>query len=90
MSLAASSAAPRRERVRRLCRRLPQAKIFVGFWQLPAEEAETALAGTRADLVVTSLRQAVEQTLNSKKEAASAEFGGELGASALPLAVASL
>jgi hypothetical protein len=35
-------------------------KIFVGFGKLPAEEAEAALSGTRADLVVTSLRQAVE------------------------------
>jgi hypothetical protein len=60
--------------VRRLRRRLPQAKIVAGFWTLTAQEAEerNALAATRADLVVTSLRQAMEQAVNSAKEAASA------------------
>jgi hypothetical protein len=42
--------------VRRLRRRLPQAKIVDGFWTLAAQEAEerNALAATRADLVTTS------------------------------------
>ena len=53
--------------VRRLRRRLPRAKIFVGFRDLPAEEAEAALSATRADLVVPSLRQAVEQALKYRK-----------------------
>jgi hypothetical protein len=68
--------------VRRLRRRLPQAKIFVGFWALTAQEAEErdALAATRADLVVTSLRQAVEQVANAAKEAASADLEGEIRA----------
>jgi predicted PurR-regulated permease PerM len=69
--------------VRRLRRRLPQAKIFVGFWTLTAQEAEErdALAATRADLVFTSLRQAVEQVANAAKEAASADLEGEIRAS---------
>jgi predicted PurR-regulated permease PerM len=66
--------------VRRLRRRLPQAKIVDGFWTLRAQEAEerNALAATRADLVVTSLRQAVEQVVNAAKEAASADLKGEI------------
>jgi predicted PurR-regulated permease PerM len=57
---------------RRLRRKLPQAKIFAGFWTLTDQEvgARDALAATHADLVVTSLRQAVEQILNAEKEAA--------------------
>jgi predicted PurR-regulated permease PerM len=49
--------------VRRLRRRLPNAKIIVGFWTLSDDAARQvhALRETGADLVVTSLRQAVEQ-----------------------------
>jgi predicted PurR-regulated permease PerM len=69
--------------VRRLRRRLPQAKIFVGLWTLTAQGAEErdALAATRADLVFTSLRQAVEQVANVAKEAASGDLEGEIRAS---------
>ena len=77
--------------VRRLRRGLPQAKIVAGFWTLTEQEAEErdALAATRADLVVTSLRQAVEQVVNAAKEAASADLEGEIRAPALaPLAAA--
>jgi hypothetical protein len=65
---------------RRLRRKMPQAKIFAGFWALTAEEAEArdALAATRADLVVTSLRQAVEQVVNAEREAASADLKGKI------------
>jgi predicted PurR-regulated permease PerM len=68
--------------VRRLRRRLSQAKIVAGFWTLTADEAEArdALGATRADLVVTSLRQAVEQVVNAAKEAASANLEGEIRA----------
>ena len=68
--------------VRRLRRRLPQAKIFVGLWTLTAQDAEErdALAATRADLVFTSLRQAVEQVANAAKEAASGDLEGEIRA----------
>jgi len=71
--------------VRRLRRRLPQAKIFAGFWTLTAQEADErdALAATRADLVVTSLRQAVEQVVNAAKEAAAADLEGEIRAPAV-------
>ena len=71
--------------VRRLRRRLPQAKIVAGFWTLTADEAEArdALAATRADCVVTSLRQAVEQVVNAAKEAASADLKGEIRAPAV-------
>jgi hypothetical protein len=60
--------------VRRLRRRLPQAKIIDGFWTLTIEEAEErhALAATRADCVATSLHQAVEQVVTAAREAASA------------------
>ena len=71
--------------VRRLRRRLPQAKIVDGFWTLTAQEVEErgALAATRADCVVTSLRQAVEQVVNAAKEAASADFDREIRAPAV-------
>ena len=59
--------------VRRLRRRLPQATIVDGFWTLPAQEVEDrdALMATRADCVVTSLRQAVEEAVNAARQAAS-------------------
>jgi predicted PurR-regulated permease PerM len=61
--------------VRRLRRRLPQATIIDGFWTLTAQEAadRDALLATRADCVVTSLRQAVEQAVAAAKLAASAD-----------------
>jgi hypothetical protein len=71
--------------VRRLRRRLPQAKIIDGFWTLTAQEAEErdALAATRADCVATSLRQAVEQVVHAAKEAASADLESEIRAPAV-------
>jgi predicted PurR-regulated permease PerM len=71
--------------VRRLRRRLPQAKIVDAFWTLTAQEVEErdALAVTRADCVVTSLRQAVEQVVNAAKEAASADLKDETRAPAI-------
>jgi hypothetical protein len=77
--------------VRRLRRRLPQAKIVDGFWTLTAQEVEErdALAETRADCVVTSLRQAVEQVVNAARQAADAFSEGETRAPAVaPLATA--
>jgi predicted PurR-regulated permease PerM len=49
--------------VRRLRRGLPTVRIFVGFWTLGDDEGRQveALHETGADLVVTSLGQAVEQ-----------------------------
>jgi hypothetical protein len=57
----------------------PQAKIVDGFWTLTPHEVEQrdALAATRADCVVTSLRQAVEQVVNAAKEAPSADLESE-------------
>ena len=51
--------------VRRLRRRLPQAKIVIGFWTLGGgdEVREEALAATGADAIVTSLREAVERAV---------------------------
>jgi len=72
--------------VRRLRRRLPRATIVDGFWTLTAQEAldRDALAATRADGVVTSLRQAVEQTVNAARLAASSDLvEGELHPSAI-------
>lgn len=64
--------------VRRLRRRLPRAKIIDGFWTMTAQEAEArdALAATRADLVVTSLEQAV----SAAKEAVSGDLAVEIRA----------
>jgi hypothetical protein len=58
--------------VRRLRRKLPQARILAGFWTLTGHEAEerNALTATRADLVVTSLREAVDQVVRAAKDAA--------------------
>jgi hypothetical protein len=77
--------------VRRLRRRLPQAKIVDGFWTLTAQEVEQrdALAATRADTVVTSLRQAVEQVVSAAKDTASADLEGDTRAPAIaPLGAA--
>jgi len=54
--------------VRRLRRGLPNVRIFVGFWTLGDNEGRQveALRETGADLVVTSLRQAVEQITTEK------------------------
>lgn len=56
--------------VRRLRRKLPHAKIWVGLWTQSPEEMEhrEALRETGADLVVTSLRQAVEKTIAAVAE----------------------
>jgi hypothetical protein len=71
--------------VQRLRRRLPQAKIVDGFWTLTEQEVEerNALQATRADLVATSLRQAVEQVLDAAKKAASADPGAAIRAPAI-------
>jgi hypothetical protein len=47
--------------------------IIDGFWTLTAREVveRDALGATRADCVVTSLRQAVEQAVNAARLAAS-------------------
>ncbi|HZU89390.1 MAG TPA: AI-2E family transporter, partial [Stellaceae bacterium] len=70
--------------VQRLRRKLPQAQIVDGFWTLTEQEAEerNALPETRADLLATSLRQAVEQVLNAAKEAARADLDAEIRAPA--------
>jgi predicted PurR-regulated permease PerM len=49
--------------VRRLRRRLPQARIVVGFWTVSPEETDArgALKETGADAIVTSLRHAVDR-----------------------------
>jgi hypothetical protein len=53
---------------RRLRRGLPSVPILVGFWTLSEEDAihRAALRETGTDLVVTSLRQAVEQVTLAK------------------------
>jgi hypothetical protein len=49
---------------------------------LTAQEAQErdALGATRADCVVTSLRQAVQQVVSTAKDAASADLVGEIRA----------
>jgi predicted PurR-regulated permease PerM len=78
--------------VRRLRRRLPQATIVAGFWTSTAQEFEErdALAATRADRVVTSLRLAVEHVINAANEAAAADLEDETRTAAVaPLAAPS-
>jgi inosine-uridine nucleoside N-ribohydrolase len=55
--------------VRRLRRKLPNVQIIVGFWGLSEDEAKriNAQRETGADLVVTSLREAVEQITTAAK-----------------------
>ena len=57
---------------------------------MTAQEARErdALAATRADCVVTSLRQAVEQVVSAAKEAASADLEGEIRAPVVALLAA--
>ena len=52
--------------VRRLRRKLPRARIVIGFWTLGDDETRfrEALAATGADSIVTSLRKAVDQVSN--------------------------
>jgi hypothetical protein len=61
--------------VRRLRRKLPRVRILVGLWTLNDEDARQrdALRETGADLIVTSLRQAVEQIRASTEGADQAE-----------------
>jgi hypothetical protein len=57
--------------VRRLRRKLPQAKILVGFWTMTAENASRRdpIEGTGADLSALSLQQAVAQVCKAANEA---------------------
>jgi predicted PurR-regulated permease PerM len=65
--------------VRRLRRRLPQARIVVGYWTLGEEAAarRDPLAATGADLVVTSLRQAVDTIVAAAREPLEARRAAE-------------
>jgi hypothetical protein len=65
--------------VRRLRRRLPQARIVVGYWTLSEEAAarRDPLAATGADLVVTSLRQAVDTIVAASREPLEAQRAAE-------------
>jgi predicted PurR-regulated permease PerM len=58
--------------IRRLRRKLPRAQIVVGFWTLGDEDAtrRNALGETGADLIVTSLRQAIEHVVTAASETA--------------------
>jgi hypothetical protein len=57
--------------VRRLRRKLPEAKILVGFWTMTAEDASRRdpIEGTGADLSALSLQQAVAQVCSAANEA---------------------
>jgi predicted PurR-regulated permease PerM len=65
--------------VRRLRRRLPQARIVVGYWTLAEDAAarRDPLAATGADLVVTSLRQAVDTIVAAAREPVEASRAAE-------------
>jgi predicted PurR-regulated permease PerM len=57
---------------RRLRRKLPQVKILLGLWTLDQADSErrNARKETEVDVVVTSLRQAVERTLTEARKSA--------------------
>jgi hypothetical protein len=65
--------------VRRLRRRLPQARIVVGYWTLAEDAAarRDPLAATGADLVVTSLRQAVDTIVAASRKPLEARRAAE-------------
>ncbi len=69
--------------VRRLRRRLPHGKILVGFWRLNDEQVKSraALQETGADLIVTSLGQAVGQVSECERKARPAETPASASAS---------
>jgi predicted PurR-regulated permease PerM len=58
--LAADSPAHLRFAIRRLRRKLPLARIMVGLWGQDAERAREICEAVKADLFVTSLRQAIQ------------------------------
>ncbi len=64
---------------RRLRRKLPGARIFIGFWTLTDEEGAElrALTATGADLVVTSLRKAVDHIVGAARDSARPQFAAE-------------
>ena len=51
--------------VRRLRRRLPEAKIFAGFWQSGPGQASELCAATKADFCATSFKDAVAFCLDA-------------------------
>ena len=65
--------------VRRLRRRLPQAKILIGFWGLDDAEAVNlnAIAETGADLIATSLKRAVALCVEEARGPAAAKAAAE-------------
>jgi predicted PurR-regulated permease PerM len=71
--------------VRRLRRKLPHGSILVGFWTLNDEQIKgrNALQETGADLIVTSLRQAVDQVSERERKARPAE---SLASPSIPIA----
>jgi hypothetical protein len=78
--------------VRRLRRKLPKATIVDGFWTVKADEADerNALTKTGADLIATSLQQAVTQGAAAAREAAEFQLGTGIRASGSePVSVAS-
>lgn len=58
--------------IRRLRRRLPDAKIMVGFWRSDAEVASELCTQTRADFCATRLAEAVEFCVDEAKAASAA------------------
>jgi len=59
------SAAGARFAVRRLRRRLPEAKILAGFWQSGPGQASELCATTKADFCATNFRDAVAFCLDA-------------------------
>jgi hypothetical protein len=67
--LDASSPAHMRYSIRRLRRRLPEAKILLGCW-LADVDAAMLREAANADVVATTLRDAVKLCLNAARESA--------------------
>jgi hypothetical protein len=78
--------------VRRLRRKPPKATIVDGFWTVKADEADerNALTKTGADLIATSLQQAVTHGAAAARKAADFQLGAGIRASGSePVSVAS-
>jgi hypothetical protein len=70
--LDAGSPAHMRYTIRRLRRRLPEAKIVLGCWLADVDTA-TLRDGVKSDAVATTLRDAVKLCLDAAREAAATE-----------------
>jgi hypothetical protein len=72
--------------VRRLRRRLPEAKILAGFWQSGPGQASELCAATKADFCATRFRDALDFCLKGAKAEAQQDEEQTLAVKTLPRA----